>query len=170
LRVSIGITRGWLDNSDLFRREDTLIKRILTVALAKKMAFLDGHTYKEMKQVATKDWSKFVQFRPESVFVIAQNHNPRFGMLRKEILIALYCQDPHSRDCLWPAFFAKGTIFSQSDFTVCVEGLKTAFFLLVALQPDFTIRMCIGQSFEQCRRTLRMKVQSTDEGCNRIKS
>jgi hypothetical protein len=101
--------------------------------------------------------------------VIAQNYNPRFGMLRKEILVALQHQDAHSRDCLWCAFFVKGTIFSQSDFTVRAEGLKTSLFFLVALQPDFMIRMCIGQSFEQCRRTLAMKVQSTDKGCNQIK-
>jgi hypothetical protein len=69
--VSIGITRGWLDISDLFRREDTLTKCILTVALAKKTAFLDGHTDKETKQVAAKDRREFLQFGPESVFVIA---------------------------------------------------------------------------------------------------
>jgi hypothetical protein len=60
LRVRIGITRGWSDNSDLFRREDTLPKHILTVALAKRTAFLDGHTDEEMKQVATKGQSKFL--------------------------------------------------------------------------------------------------------------
>jgi hypothetical protein len=144
LGVSIGITRGWLDNSDLLRREDNLTKCILTVALAKRTAFLDGHTDEDTMQVATKYRSKFLKFGPESVFVIAQNHNPRFGTLRKEILITLYCQDPHSRDGSWHAFFAKGTIFSKSDFTVCVERLKTFFFFLVALQPYFTIRMCIS--------------------------
>jgi hypothetical protein len=144
LGVSIGITRGWSDNKGLFRREDTLTKRILTVTLAKRTAFLDGDTDEETKQVTTKYWSKFVRFGPEAVFVIVQNHNPKFGMLRKEILIMIYCQDAQSRDCSWRAFFGKGTIFSQSDFTVCVEGLKTAFFFLVALQPDFMIRMCTG--------------------------
>jgi hypothetical protein len=108
LGVSIGITRGWLDNSDLFRREDTLKKCILTAALAKRTAFLDGYTSKETKQVATKYRSKFLKFGPESVFKIAQNHTPRFGMLRKEILIMLYCQDAHSRDGSWHAFFCKG--------------------------------------------------------------
>ncbi len=169
LGVSIGITRGLLDNSNLFRREDTLTKCILTVALVKKTVVLDGHTDKEMKRVTTKDRSKFLRIGPESVFVIAQNYNTRFGMLRKGILVLLYCQDAHSRDRSWHAFFAKGTIFSQSDFMVHVEGLKTSFSFLVALQTDFTTRMCIGQSFEQRRRTLAMKVQSTDKGCNRIK-
>jgi hypothetical protein len=107
LGVSIGITRGWSDNSDLFRREDTLTKCILTVALAKRMASLDGHTDEETKQVATKDRSKFVRFGPESVFVIAQNHNPRFGTLRKEILAALYCQDAHSREACGAPFLQR---------------------------------------------------------------
>jgi hypothetical protein len=97
-----------LDNRNFFRREDTLTKHILTVALVKRTVFLDGHTDEETKKVATKDRSKFLQFGPESVFVIAQNHNPRFGTLGKEILVVLYPQEVHTRDRLWCLFFAMG--------------------------------------------------------------
>jgi hypothetical protein len=53
---------------------------------------------------------------------------------------------------------------------VSVEGFQATFLFLIALKPDFLIRMGIGKSLQKGRRTFFVKIQGAYKRCHWIKS
>jgi hypothetical protein len=58
LEISVRVTQRGIDNCDLVGRKKTLTKGIFAVTLTKWLLFLNGHTYKEMEGLTSKDRCK----------------------------------------------------------------------------------------------------------------
>jgi hypothetical protein len=145
VRVGVRVTQRRADNCELFRRENTVAKGILTVALMKWVPFFHSHADGKMKRLIANNRRKFVGFWPNSVFMITYNHNSRFCTLREKILILLYRKDVHSRKSMGSPLFAERAILAKSDFVICVERLEATLFFLIAFQPNFLVRVQISK-------------------------
>jgi hypothetical protein len=52
------------------------------------------------------------------------------------------------------------TIPAKGDFAVGVEGFEASFFILITLKPDIAIRMRVGKSLQEGRRTFFVEIKS----------
>ncbi len=118
-----------MNDGDLFRRKDALANSIFAIALTKRATLPNRHRNQEPKSVTAKNGGKTIALAPNTVFMVAQNNDPRLGLKRIEIFITFDRQNTHCRNGFWGAFLAKCLIFAQSDFAVCVEMLNAALFL-----------------------------------------
>ena len=103
------------------------------IALLQRMAFFNCKASKEMKGVLTKNRCEAIAFTPDTLFKIAQCHDPRFCAKREEIFVLLNSQHARSRDCFKRTFFAKSAIFSMSKFPISVKAFNAAFFLPITV-------------------------------------
>ena len=103
--------------------------------------FLNSKASQKAKGILTKNRSESIAFTPKVVFMIAQDNDPRFCTKREKIFVLFDSQNAHSRNGFRCTFFAKGAILSKSDFTISIETVDAMFFLLIALQPNFSIWM-----------------------------
>ena len=102
---------------------------------------MNSKASQKAKGILTKNWSESIAFTPKAVFMIAQDNDPRFCTKREKIFVLFDSQNAHSRNGFRCTFFAKGAILSKSDFTISIETFDAMFFLSIALQPNFSIRM-----------------------------
>ncbi len=106
-----------------------MAKGVFAIALMKRATLPNRHQNQEPKSVTAKNGGKTIALAPNTVFMVAQNNNPRLGPMRIEIFIAFDRQNTHCRNGFWGAFLAKCPTFAQSDFAVCVKALEAALFL-----------------------------------------
>ena len=99
------------------------------IALAEGAMLFDRHQNQKPKRVATKNRSKAVAFAPDTVFVVAKDDNPRFGLKRIEILIPFYNEDTPHRDSFGSLILMESTIFAQGNLAVGVHTLDAPLFL-----------------------------------------
>ncbi len=62
MRIGVRVPQRRVDDCDLFRRENTLEKGILTVALMKWVPFSHSHADKKTKRLILKDRRIFFDF------------------------------------------------------------------------------------------------------------
>ncbi len=96
MRISVRVTGGGTDDSDLVRSKDALEKRIFAVNLMKRAMVLDSHADKETERIASKDRCKFIRLVPDPVFVVTQHDDAGFGLMWEELFIPLDCEHTHS--------------------------------------------------------------------------
>jgi hypothetical protein len=70
---SFWIFVGWLDNCNLVWREDTLTKCIFTIPLFEGATVFKCHSEDEAYSIGLKDWCILPQFRPDAIFIVAQD-------------------------------------------------------------------------------------------------
>ena len=80
--------------------------------------------------------------------MITEDNNVRLGAEGKEIFILFYCQNAHGRDDSWGTIFSHGTIFDNGEPCEGTHTFNTILFLVIALQPCFTVKM-------GCRKSLK---------------
>jgi hypothetical protein len=127
--LSLGITRGRPINGNLFQGQNALAKCVFTIALAEEGRLIDHQRNQKPKRVATKNRSKADAFAPDTVFVVAKDNNPRFGLKRIEILVTFYSEDTHRRDSFGSPFLLESAIFAQGNLVVGVHTLDVLLFL-----------------------------------------
>ena len=119
------------------------------IALAKRVALLNGKAYKEAKRIATEDRGKPIRLGPYMVFMITKHNNPRLSMDQEEIFILLNCQDAHCGNCFLSVFLTKCPVLPESEFTVSVKAFKALLFLVIALELNLPIRMHSSQGLKK---------------------
>ncbi len=149
-----------MGNSNLVRKEDALAKHVFAVTLTMGAMVLDGHADKEMERITSEDKRKFIKLGPDPVFVVPQHNDAGFGLMWEELFIPLECEDTHSGNGVRGALFTEYTILTKGDFVVGVEGFEASFFILITLKPDVAIRMQVGKSLQEGRRTFFVEIKS----------
>jgi hypothetical protein len=160
LRISVRVTGGGMDNSDLFRGKDALAECVFTVTLLKRAAVLDGHADEELERVAVEDRRKFIRLQPNPVFVVTKHYDTRFGAMWKQVLILLDREDTHRRNGTRCAFLSKGTILAKGYFLVGVERFEAALFFGITLKPDVAIRVQVSESLQEGVRIFFVEIES----------
>jgi hypothetical protein len=89
--LSLGITRGRLNNGNLLPGQNTLEKCVFAIALVEGTMLLGRQQNQKPKRATTKNGSKGVAFALDTVIMVAKDNNPRFGSKMIEILITFYC-------------------------------------------------------------------------------
>ena len=69
--LCVGVPNRGFDDSYLVRGKDTLAKGVFAVALFECTSSLNRHTDNKAEGIRTKDWSVFLRFSPNALFVIA---------------------------------------------------------------------------------------------------
>jgi hypothetical protein len=88
--------------------------------------------------------------------MVPKHNDARFSSKRKKILVLFNSQNSHGEDCLGSSFLSKSTILTESDFAVSVKAFNATLLLVIALEPDLTIRMGCRQGLEQGGRAVPM--------------
>ena len=94
---------------------------ILAVALAEGAAFFNGHANQKMERLAAKHRSKFIRFRPNAIFVIAEDNDTRLGAVRKQVLIAFDCWNAHCGNGARGALFTHCPIFAKINLFIGIQ-------------------------------------------------
>ncbi len=169
VRSGLWVSARRANNDNLVRRENALTKCILTVTLTERATGRDGHTGKETRILA-KDGSKLFAFLSHSVFIIAEDNDARLCAKGTEILIFFNGKDTHRVNSPRHTLFAEGPIFAQRNLSISVELLNAAFFFEEAFQPKLSVRMTVGEHFEEQRWAVLMESDGTGKASHRIKS
>ena len=127
LGISVGVTRRKANNRCFFKQENTMAEHIFAIALSQRMVFFNSKASKETKGILMKNRCKALAFTPDTLFKIAQCHDPRFCVKREEIFVLFNSQNAHSRDCFRCTFFAKSVIFAKINFLISVEAFNDVF-------------------------------------------
>jgi hypothetical protein len=85
-----------------------------------------------------------------------EHNDARFILKWKKILVLFNGQGTHGGDCLRSSFLSKSTILAESDFAISVKAFNAMLLLVMALEPDLTIRMGGRQGLEQGGRAIPM--------------
>ena len=101
---------------------------VFAIALLQGTAFFNCKASKETKGILTKNRCEAIAFTLDTLFKIAQCHDPRFCAKREEIFILFNSQNAQSRNCFRRTFFAKSAIYRKSNFLISVEAFNAAFF------------------------------------------
>ena len=80
--LGVWVTDRRFNDGDFIRRQYALTKGILAIALFESAPALDSHTGEETESVRAEDRSVLFRFRPDAIFVIAKDDDPRFGAVR----------------------------------------------------------------------------------------
>ncbi len=57
----------------------------------------------------------------------------------------------------------ESAVFPKRYLSEGAQAFNSMFFFVIALQPNFTIRMRVSQSFEKRRRTVIVEINRADE-------
>ncbi len=109
-----------------------MAKGVFAIALTERTKRGDGHASQKPKRVLTKDGGNFLSLLPDTLLMIAKNHDARFRMERTEILVFLDSEDAHSRNGAWSTIFTEITVFCKRNLFVSVKFFDAAFFLVEA--------------------------------------
>jgi hypothetical protein len=165
----IRIPRWWPHNSDFLRGKNTLAESVLTVTLFQTSTVLDREADEITEAVKPENRGKTITLRPLPTFTVSQNDDPRFGPKGHEVFVFLDGQNTHSRDRPRSTLLPQSPIFTQSETFKSSETFDAILLFIVALEPYFTIGMGRSKSLKEGWRTIPMKVNSTDDICDRVK-
>ena len=107
LGISVGVTGRRANNGCFCGKENTMAEGVFAIALLQGTAFFNCKASKETKGILMKNRCKAIAFTPDTLFKIAQCHDPRFCAKREEIFAFLNSQHAHSRDCFRRTFFCE---------------------------------------------------------------
>ena len=110
----------------------------------------------------------FFGFGPYSVLMVVEDYDSRLGSNGKEVSVLLRREHAHCEDGAWGSFLAEGSIFTQGDLLVGAHALDGVSFSVVAVEPDFTIRVVIGQSLEEGRGAIALEVDCAHNVSDRV--
>ncbi len=74
----------------------------------------------------------------------------------------------HSGDSLWCTLFTESAAFAKRYLAEGAQAFDATFLFIIALQPNFTVRMRVSKSFEKRGRTVFVEIHRADKRCNGI--
>ena len=89
-----------------------------------------------------------LRIRPDTFFMIAKDNDERLGAEGKEVFILFDGYDAHNRDGSWGTIFSHVMIFADGKPCEGTDAFNGIIFLIIALQPYFSVRM-------GCRKSLK---------------
>ena len=76
--------------------------------------------------------------------MVAKDYDAQFCSNGKEVCILLHREDAHRWDGAWGSFLAEGSIFAKGDLLLGAHALDGILFPVVAVKPDFAVRIVIS--------------------------
>jgi hypothetical protein len=96
--ASVGVSNGWFHDSGFVVGKNALTKCIFAVTLLVGAALLHGKTDHQPHGVGSEDGGILFWLGPNVIFIIAKDHDARFGAERVEYLVFLDREHTHSGD------------------------------------------------------------------------
>ena len=87
--ASVGVSNGWFHDSGFVVGKNALTKCIFAVTLLEGAALLHGKTDHQLHGVGAEDGGILFWLGPSAIFMIAKDHDVRFGAERVEHLVFL---------------------------------------------------------------------------------
>ena len=80
---------------------------------------------------------------------LPRDHNSRLCPNGKEVGVFLYREDAHRWDGARSSFLWRALFFAKDTFLVSVHVLDRVLFFVVAVEPDFVVRVVVSQDLQE---------------------
>ena len=107
-------------------------------------------------------------FSPDSIFVVAEDHDARFSAKRVEHFVFLNGEYAHCRNRLGTPYGSKSTVVGEVNLDVCVLRFNAGFLRTETSQPLVAIGVGGVESGEEGLGAFIFEVESANVGCQRI--
>jgi hypothetical protein len=165
--TGIRTANGRFHDCDLGVGEDSLTKGILAVALLEGAVLFNREADHQLHGVGMQDGGILVGFGPNTILMVAKDHDLRLSTKRVQHFILLNGEHTHGRNGVGNTFCAKSAVLGEVNLDVGVLGFNAGFLLTKAFHPCVAIGVGWVKSSEERSGAFAFEVNGANLRCQR---